>query len=259
VAGESYSDKITQIKTGLHRYFEEVNNIYKKRYSGLPFLVMGHLYIHGVAVSESERDIQIGNQAGIEASIFQGIPDYVALGHIHKPYKVAKESNVHYCGSPISLSFSEKEDIKQVNIVEISKGNVETKIVKVPKFREVLLFEGTLDSVANQLENYTKSRELPALVEVQVTEPMETLNSFEQFQQRIQEFESPDLKVVKSKLQFEKMQQGSGAIVDTFSDLEDLKPLELFQKKLDLDLQLEEKEKEEFTNAFRELLQDLNL
>ena len=259
VAGESYSDKITQIKSGLHRYFEEVNEVFTEHYKGTPFIVMGHLYIHGAAVSDSERDIQIGNQAGIEANIFQGIPDYVALGHIHKPYKVATESNVHYCGSPVSLSFSEKEDIKQINIVDISKENVTTKIVKVPKFRDVLLLEGSLDAVAQQLEAYTKTHDLPALVEVQVTEPMETLNSFEQFQQRIQEYESPDLKVLKSKLQFETMQGGSSTVVDTFSDLEDLKPLELFQKKLDLDLQLEGAEKEEFTNAFRELLQDLNL
>jgi hypothetical protein len=60
--GESYADKIEKIKVGLGNYFEEVNSYYSANYSKFPFIVMAHLYVQGVESSESEREIQIGNQ-----------------------------------------------------------------------------------------------------------------------------------------------------------------------------------------------------
>src|SRR5690606_340454 len=115
--GETYATKIEQIKMGLQSYFSNINKHYTDNHSNQVFILMAHLYIQGSQISESEREIQIGNQAGIEPLIFQGIPHYVALGHIHKPQVISRSGNIHYCGSPIPLSFSEKEDCKQINVI----------------------------------------------------------------------------------------------------------------------------------------------
>lgn len=85
--GESYAEKSDQVKDGLRAYFSAVNEHYTKYYSGKPFIVMGHLYVQGASISDSERDIQMGNLAGIERGVFGDVPHYVALGHIHRPQR----------------------------------------------------------------------------------------------------------------------------------------------------------------------------
>lgn len=73
VAGETYATKIVQIKAGLQTYFATINTHYKTHCSDAFFVVMGHLFVQGSAVSVSERDIQIGNQAGVSATMFKGV------------------------------------------------------------------------------------------------------------------------------------------------------------------------------------------
>ena len=111
LAGETYDDKIAQIRAGLATYFQQVSHHHQLHFSGTPLVVMAHLFAQGAETTESEREIQIGNQAGIDVNIFGANTSYVALGHIHKPQAVGRE-NVQYSGSPIPLSFSEKEDTK---------------------------------------------------------------------------------------------------------------------------------------------------
>ena len=83
----------------------------------IPIVATGHLSALGVSQSDSVRDIYIGTLDGFDA---KGFPpaDYIALGHIHKPQKVAKSDFIRYCGSPIPLSFDEVKTQKQVLLVE---------------------------------------------------------------------------------------------------------------------------------------------
>lgn len=83
----------------------------------IPIIATGHLSALGVSQSDSVRDIYIGTLDGFDA---KGFPpaDYIALGHIHKPQKVAKSDYIRYCGSPIPLSFDEVKTQKHVLLVE---------------------------------------------------------------------------------------------------------------------------------------------
>ncbi len=49
---------------------------------------MGHLTVIGSSHSDSERDIHVGNLGAVGAEIFSGF-NYTALGHLHRPQKVA--------------------------------------------------------------------------------------------------------------------------------------------------------------------------
>jgi exonuclease SbcD len=135
--GESYQDKIDLIRQGIKNYFNKINHYYNEHYKGLPYLVMAHLYAQGATISDSEREIQIGNQAGIEASIFGNEPHYVALGHIHKP-QVVGSNHIRYSGSPIQLSFSEKEDQKELVLIEINDSIFTINTVQLPQFRKLI-------------------------------------------------------------------------------------------------------------------------
>ena len=50
--------------------------------------------------------------------------DYLALGHIHRPQRIMRDT-VRYCGTPLKYSFSEAGHEKSLTVVELAeKGNV---------------------------------------------------------------------------------------------------------------------------------------
>lgn len=90
----------------------------------LPIIATGHLTALGVSQSESVRDIYIGTLEGFDAGGFPPA-DYIALGHIHRPQKVAKQEHIRYSGSPIPLSFDELNTQKQVVLVEFPQSDAQ--------------------------------------------------------------------------------------------------------------------------------------
>jgi exonuclease SbcD len=258
VAGETYATKIEQIKAGLQTYFSTVNTYYQTHYSNDFFVLMGHLFVQGSSVSESERDIQIGNQAGVKASMFQGIPDYIALGHIHKPQAVSEEEHIHYCGSPISLSFSEKEDQKQVNVITLKDNQLQRlEMVPILKQRNLIAFEGSLDEVQQQIIGYDLETPLLSLAEIIVNEETESLERRQAFETFVSEQPNPRLQIVKSRLSFSTKIRGASDAFAVGTDVADVTPMQMFEKKLELQVGLENTE--ELKAAFRDILQELNL
>ena len=63
----------------------------------------------GAKRSESE-EISVGGTDNVDVNVFENF-DYVALGHIHGPQKISRET-VRYCGTPLKYSFSENSPQK---------------------------------------------------------------------------------------------------------------------------------------------------
>lgn len=257
VAGETYSDKIEQIKAGIQTYFSAINAHYNQNFKGHCFIVMGHLFVQGAQISESMRDIQIGNQASVKGTVFGEEPDYVALGHIHKPYAVSHSKNVHYSGSPICLSFSEKEEIKQVNIISVQGKDLGVKIVPIPKFRNLVVFQGTLEEVKIQLKDYNEGTQLVSLAEIIVNEPNENVQIRRDLDELLETYTNAHLIIIKSKLYFTNKIRGASEAFQPGVSVADVSPMEMFEKRLELDGQLDNAE--ELKNAFRQILEELNL
>lgn len=84
-----------------------------------PLIVMGHLHAKGGDISsDSERNLVIGGEESISANVFGKQANYVALGHLHKAQQVAKNECIRYSGTPIPMSFSERNYTHQVNVIE---------------------------------------------------------------------------------------------------------------------------------------------
>lgn len=258
VAGENYQTKIEQIKEGLRTYFSNINAHYQENFQENFFIVMAHLYVQGSKISDSERDIQLGNQAGIEAEMFGGIPHYVALGHIHKPQVISRSQNIHYCGSPIPLSFSEKEDCKQINVLSIENNKLKNvEIVPIPFFRKLVHFEGNLNEIKEKIADFSSETALKSLAEIIVNEPEENIDLRYAFEEFINSNPNPDLKIVKSRLNFLNQIQGSSMGFKRTTDVADVTPLQMFEKRLELEGEISNKE--ELRLAFQEILEELNL
>ncbi|HKM03542.1 MAG TPA: exonuclease SbcCD subunit D [Lachnospiraceae bacterium] len=97
-------------------------------------------------LSDSETTIHVGGLDNVEASNFKDF-DYVALGHIHKPQQIG-EGPIYYAGSPLKFSFSEVNQCKSVNIVELrKKGEVIVKKRELIPLHEMRKIKGLLDDL----------------------------------------------------------------------------------------------------------------
>ena len=252
--GETYNDKIEQIREGLKAYFEQVNAHYTRQYEGLPFVMMGHLFAQGALVSDSERDIQVGNQAGVDSGVFGNQANYVALGHIHKPQEVG-HPNIRYSGSPIPLSFSEKSDQKEVVLLEFDAGSMMQTRVKVPMNRKLVLFEGTLDEVKQKISTYTTDSPLTDLAEVIIREDEYSVIAIEGLEELRTETTVPGLKIIKGKVEFTNMQRALSTLVASGTLLSEMNPEDLFKKRLELEPIIDNED--ELLHAFREIIEEL--
>ena len=85
-------------------------------------VLVAHQFVAGAACCESE-EVSVGGVDSVDASLFDAF-DYVALGHLHSPQKVGRDT-VRYCGTPLKYSFSEARQHKSACFVELGpKGEV---------------------------------------------------------------------------------------------------------------------------------------
>jgi exonuclease SbcD len=133
-AGETITAVHEQVRAAIRAHYAAQLAACRDLAQGRPVIAMGHLTVLGATTSDSERDIHIGNLGSVGADIFDGF-DYTALGHLHRPQKVAGNETILYSGSPIPLSFSEAADAKSVVIIETqSEGN--TAEIRKPQSSE---------------------------------------------------------------------------------------------------------------------------
>lgn len=129
-----------------------INNIYSKlkeiNTDNLPIIIASHLTIKGVKLQKEHEILQkdqdnniisVGGVESVDVNIFGKAHidyDYVALGHIHLPFKVGE--NAYYSGTPVAINFDEKFN-HFVNLLEIDKHGQEVKITKIEIFQKIPL------------------------------------------------------------------------------------------------------------------------
>ncbi len=114
-------------------------------------ILITHQFVTGAARCDSE-DISVGGSDNVDADVFSDF-DYVALGHIHCPQSVLRDS-IRYCGTPLKYSFSEVSHEKSVTVVELrEKGNVEIHTIPLIPKREMREIKGKYNDIMLR-ENY---------------------------------------------------------------------------------------------------------
>ncbi|MCL3860946.1 exonuclease SbcCD subunit D [Actinotalea sp. K2] len=122
-------------------------------------VVMAHAFVVGGQASDSERDIRVGGVDSVRAGVFEGV-DYVALGHLHGRQRLTFPARpdaqilgrptpeLHYSGSPLAYSFSEKNHRKASLLVALGPdGDVTVDAVEAPVPRRLAEVEGTLEDL----------------------------------------------------------------------------------------------------------------
>jgi exonuclease SbcD len=113
-------------------------------------VLLSHQFVTGAERSDSEENV--GGLDNVDASVFEGF-DYVALGHIHKPQNVAKDSagvaRVRYSGTPLKYSLSEANHRKSLTVIELGVktemgfANIDVREIPLTPMHDVREIRGT--------------------------------------------------------------------------------------------------------------------
>lgn len=125
-------------------------------------VLVGHAFVAGGSESESERPLSVGGSGAVSAATFDGY-DFVALGHLHRPQSVGRES-IQYSGSLLKYSFNEVDHTKSVSLVEVGQnGATSVQRVSLSPRHDVRIVKGTMAELLatprgdNSLRDYVRA------------------------------------------------------------------------------------------------------
>jgi exonuclease SbcD len=145
ISFESQIDRAMRYREALKAlYLQCVSKISKE----IPKILMGHFFVHGGEISDSERTVQIGGSMPILASDLPENIDYFALGHLHRPQQIkGKEYPIIYSGSPLPMTFKEATYDKKLYILDLQTVNSELKSITIPVFKELCRVSGNFNEI----------------------------------------------------------------------------------------------------------------
>ena len=165
---------------------------------------------------------------------------------------------IRYSGSPIALSFSEKTDNKCVLIIELNEGQFSIpKVVDVPKKRALTKFSGTYEEVRSKLEIYAPEFELVSFVEIEIIEEDFRSSVLADVEDLVAEYSSHStFRILKSRTRFENGANDTSDLFHQGINIEDLKPTEVFAKRLATE-KVDEEKLTFLKTAFQEMLEEV--
>lgn len=108
-------------------------------------ILVTHQFVTGATQCDSE-EVSVRGSDQVDVSVFDDF-DYVALGHLHGPQSVGRET-VRYCGTPLKYSFSEAGHHKSVTVVELGeKGDVSVRTVPLTPLRDLVELRGSYEQL----------------------------------------------------------------------------------------------------------------
>ncbi|MDF1875957.1 exonuclease subunit SbcD, partial [Sulfurimonas sp. SAG-AH-194-I05] len=154
-----------ELRDALKNYYKNIYTKAKEISDSVPIIATGHFTTTGASLSpDSEREIYIGKLQNIDSAMLRAF-DYVAMGHIHKPQKIAQKDTMQYSGSPIPLSFSETNNQKSVVIVDFEGKEVEVSRLEIPLFKKLYRLKGNFEEIQVEIEKISDTLN-PPFVEV---------------------------------------------------------------------------------------------
>ncbi len=153
-AGQSAEEKQSDLQQAIAEHyaqlFAKAEALRDSLNLSVPIIGTGHLTTVGVSLTESVREIYVGSLTAFPTDAFPAF-DYLALGHIHRPQKVAGLEHIRYSGSPIALSFDEGRQQKQLLCVDLdSNGLQSVEVLPIPCFQRLLSLSGSLAELEQQ-------------------------------------------------------------------------------------------------------------
>ena len=109
-------------------------------------VLLSHQFVLGAVTSESETSF-VGGTDSVPYDVYDPF-DYVALGHLHMPQAVGRET-VRYSGAPLKYALGERDGERSVTLVEMKrKGETALRTRPLKPLHELRQIRGTYDELA---------------------------------------------------------------------------------------------------------------
>lgn len=116
-------------------------------------ILISHQLITATPKDKEDFIDYVGGTENIDAHIFGNLFDYIALGHVHKPYWIVK-NKIKYSGAILQYSIDESENKNSVTIIDFKeKGNITFESVELKPLRKVRVIKDTLKSIIDNPTN----------------------------------------------------------------------------------------------------------
>ncbi len=251
ISGETPEAHASTIRNAIKEHYEIVASFVRKHYysMAIPKLCTGHLYVSGSTISDSERDIHLGDLGRVGTDVFPELFQYVALGHLHRPQRVHQQEHIRYSGSIIPLSFSEASDTKEIVIAEFTHDTLtQVRSVPIPLPRKLKRVRGELEHVLDRLATWENHSNFPDWVEA-VVQNSDKANLLIEEQLRQVANQNTAYDLLKIRVERPKAAISEMVIVES---LEDLQPEDVFLKLCEK-REFTQAQTEEVLTTFREL------
>ena len=137
-------------------------------------ILVTHQFVTGSMQCDSE-ELSVGGSDHVDAEVFDAF-DYVALGHLHSPQNVGRET-LRYAGSPLKYSFSEVKHHKSVTVVELAeKGTVTIRTLPLNPMRDMAELRGTYEELTLR-ENVLRDGHQQDYVHITLTDEEDVLHA----------------------------------------------------------------------------------
>lgn len=181
-------------------------------------VLVTHQFVTGAERCESE-ELSVGGTDNVDVSAFDPF-DYVALGHLHGPQQVGRET-VRYCGTPLKYSFSEASHHKSVPVVELGpKGDVAVRTIPLMPMRDMVELRGTYKELT-LLEFYQGTTYQQDYVHITLTDEEDVPNAVGKLRTIYHNL---------MKLDYDNQRTRAGGVADWVEDLERKSPMELLEE-----------------------------
>ncbi|WLE98889.1 MAG: exonuclease SbcCD subunit D C-terminal domain-containing protein [Candidatus Electrothrix communis] len=159
-AGQDMDDRERDLILGITKHYSEVCAEAEEQRNKLarpvPIIGMGHLFAAGGSKVEGDgvRNLYVGSLASVGADAFPACLDYLALGHLHCPQKVAGNETRRYSGAPLVMGFGEAEKKKSVCLLDFpaSSSTAPTvELLPVPIFQRIKQIQGNWEHIQTEL------------------------------------------------------------------------------------------------------------
>ena len=180
-------------------------------------VLLAHQFVTGAKRCDAE-ELQVGDVDQIPAELF-ALFEYVALGHIHSPQKVGRET-VRYCGAPLKYSFSEAGQEKSITVVDLKeKGSVDLRTIPLKPLHDLRKIRGTYLEVT--AKSFYENRDCEDYLQVTLTDEEDVPDGMAKLRTIY-----PNL----MRLEYDNKRTRSNAEVRAAERVEEKSELELFQE-----------------------------
>lgn len=140
---------------GVKQFLDELTAKARERYPGRKVVMMAHMYAKGadIAQTDASEKIVVGGQEEVSFDGWEGHPDYLTCGHIHKRQHIWDTDWARYTGSVLPMSFAELDYSHGVDLVsfDAERKHPTVEFVEYVPQHRLRIIENSADMTLNKM------------------------------------------------------------------------------------------------------------